>query len=812
MKFGNKKEFYSLRKFKGIGLASALVGLMFLGSTVKADETVSTNNTGVNTTVVANIGEVHPEHGKLTDIDDQTDFGWIGYLYEDGTYLMKASGDKSINVMNPNEGVESIFGADREKLDKIKNFKIIGNLKAKSFYLESYFYAKNIDLTGLTLPENAHMPMIAKNDTVINNVIFDPNFNLSNVKESSRLFSNTPNLKLTNEQVSQLLNNTSFSNYTGPIFETVGVEKLDLSSFDNSKLKRSTYATINDNHLFVNLIGLKEIVFGNKFDFNNYKTTNDKDSFFDTNLSTVERVTFEGNKENNSKFIKDWLLDVKKHNVANAEALYHDGKYVGTVDEIINSDKATYEDGIYTLGVNKPNKPEDKTDTEIIEPEVEYVADNTRNFGTPNERVEGEKGTKTTVTTYEWDEASKSYKEKQLEPVIKKPTKTIIKVGTKSKVEEKEIPFKVEYKEDKTISSIDLDTMWKLRVEGKNGKLITTTTYSLNTQTGEVTENTTTSIEKPVNEFRVIGLKPEVTTEVISITTKYEEDKTKEAGTTEIVNPGKEGKIITTINFRPEYSGDNNEFSSTIAEEPVIDKTEMIQKVVKVGTKPKVTTEVIPITTKEEKDDSKVVGTSETINPGKEGKIVTTTPYILNEKDGTVKEGTPIVEKTEMVQKVVKVGTHPASEVPNEAPIHELPEFNGGVNPNEAPSVELPEFNGGVNPNEAPSVDVPEFNGGVNPNEAPSVDIPEFGGGVNPNEAPSVELPEFNGGVNPNEAPVHDKPEFNGDLTKEEDKSKDTKNKKSLPNTGMASGSIMTLLGGLSFAGGLGLSRKKKED
>lgn len=105
MKFGNKKEFYSLRKFKGIGLASALVGLMFLGSTVKADETVSTNNTGVNTTVVANIGEVHPEHGKLTDIDDQTDFGWIGYLYEDGTYLMKASGNKSINVMNPNEGV-----------------------------------------------------------------------------------------------------------------------------------------------------------------------------------------------------------------------------------------------------------------------------------------------------------------------------------------------------------------------------------------------------------------------------------------------------------------------------------------------------------------------------------------------------------------------------------------------------------------------------------------------------------------------------------------------------------------------------------
>ena len=312
------------------------------------------------------------------------------------------------------------------------------------------------------------------------------------------------------------------------------------------------------------------------------------------------------------------------------------------------------------------------------------------------------------------------------EPVVKNPTEQVVKVGTKSKVEEKEIPFKVEYKEDKTISSIDLDTMWKLRVEGKNGKLITTTTYSLNTQTGEVTENTTTSTEKPVNEFRVIGIKPEVTTEVISVTTKYEEDKTKEARTIEVVNPGKEGKIVTTTNFRVEYSGDNNEFYSTIAEEPIVDKTEMIQKVVKVGTKPKVTTEVIPITTKEEKDDSKVVGTSKTINPGKEGKIVTTTPYILNEKDGTVKEGTPTVEKTEMIQKVVKVGTHPASEVPNEAPSVEIPEAIVSEKGEALVQPELPEYHISEKGESLVQPELPEFNGGVNPNEATSIDVPEY--------------------------------------------------------------------------------------
>ena len=467
-----------------------------------------------------------------------------------------------------------------------------------------------------------------------------------------------------------------------------------------------------------------------------------------------------------------------------------------------------------------------KVVTEELQPKVVYQKDNTKEKGLENETIPGKKGSKVTTTTYTLNKENGQVTENVGTPVITNPTNTIIKVPAKDKV-----------------------------VYQKDGNNITkvTTTYTVDEATGKITEKSTTET------FKNDGLKPKVTTEVIPVTTTYTEDITKEAKTSETANPGKEGKIVTTTPYIL------NEKDGTVKEgTPTVDRTEMIQKVVKVGTKPKVvteelqpkvvyqkddtkekglenetipgkkgskvttttytlnketgkvtenvgtpvvtnptntivkvpakdkvvyqkdgndivkvittytvdentgkisetsttelfkkdglkpkvTTEVIPVTTKEEKDDSKVVGTTETVNPGKEGKIVTTTPYILNEKDGTVKEGTPTVEKTEMIQKVVKVGTHPASEVPNEAP----------------------------------SVDVPEFNGGVNPNEAPSVDVPEF----------------------------------NGDSTKEEDKSKDTKNKnkneKSLPNTGMASGSIMTLLGGLSLASGLGLSRKKKED
>ena len=41
MKFNEKKEYYSLRKFKGVGLASALVGLAFLSPSVLAEETAT---------------------------------------------------------------------------------------------------------------------------------------------------------------------------------------------------------------------------------------------------------------------------------------------------------------------------------------------------------------------------------------------------------------------------------------------------------------------------------------------------------------------------------------------------------------------------------------------------------------------------------------------------------------------------------------------------------------------------------------------------------------------------------------------------
>lgn len=191
------------------------------------------------------------------------------------------------------------------------------------------------------------------------------------------------------------------------------------------------------------------------------------------------------------------------------------------------------------------------------------------------------------------------------------------------------------------------------------------------------------------------------------------------------------------------------------------------------------------------------------------------------------------------IYKLVEAEIPDTSELPNDAPIHDKPEYNGGAVPNDAPIHEKPEYKGGVVPNDAPVHDKPEFNGGVIPNEAPIHDKPEFNGGVIPNDAPVHDKPEFNGGVVPNDPPVHDKPEFNGgvipnespihnkpelkipeqpaetpivpETPKSQEKRQEQFVTKELPNTGTEA-SILGLVGLATAIGSIGLLKLKKED
>lgn len=102
----------------------------------------------------------------------------------------------------------------------------------------------------------------------------------------------------------------------------------------------------------------------------------------------------------------------------------------------------------------------------------------------------------------------------------------------------------------------------------------------------------------------------------------------------------------------------------------------------------------------------------------------------------------------------------PTFEIPREAPKVDIPEFEGGI-PGIPEVRELPEYTEpiGTVPNDAPVLDKPEWNGGTVPNEAPVHYKPEFQGGI-PGIPEERELPPFEGGVVPNDAPVLDLPEL----------------------------------------------------
>ena len=186
------------------------------------------------------------------------------------------------------------------------------------------------------------------------------------------------------------------------------------------------------------------------------------------------------------------------------------------------------------------------------------------------------------------------------------------------------------------------------------------------------------------------------------------------------------------------------------------------------------------------------------------------------------------------IYKLVETEVPNVSELPKDSPVHDKPEFNGGVIPNDAPVHDKPEYKGGVVPNDAPVHDKPEFNSGVVPNDPPIHDKPEFNGGVVPNDPPVHDKPEYNAGVIPNDSPVHDKPKLDiptpntptPEVPKPETPSVETPKPsqsleqkpqekyvtKELPNTGGSESSALGLLGFAGVMGSLLLLKKQKED
>ena len=576
----------------------------------------------------------HPEHGKVVALDDVfEDEGVLGTLYEDGTYIMRPiSNNARITLHNANGGVETMFYGEYSILSKIKTFKVEGNIVADMLeFAGTSVIPSTIDLTGLTLSEKAEMPFLTYHDDVLRSITFDPNFSLSNVRLLDRMFDGTPNLKLSNEQVSQLLKNVRFESYYGRMFSEVGVERLDLSTFDNSRLKITESVANNgydhEGHVFKNLIGLNEIVFGDSFSFENYNPKGTKWSFFDTNLSGVKKVTLSGVGTGNHKFVKDWLTDVKKAQLENSDGLYRNGQFVMSVEDALKSrDDKIWEGGIYTLGpVLNLNKKEPTVEHKAIPSPVIYEKDETRDYGEPNQTVNGEPGDEVTTTTYSVDTQTGKITPTVGKPVrTKEPTPTKVKVAAKDKVE----TYKDE--EGRTVNKV--------------------TEYNVDETTGVVTPSTTITY----------GDKKDSTEEHKSIPSPvvYEKDETRDYGEPNQTVNGEPGDevTITTYSVDPQ----TGKVTSKTAD-PVIKKEPTSTKV-KVAGKTKVVETEIPYKTTYVEDEGADFGTPNKIQEGVSGKEKTTTTYFVDPKTGEVTSKEEKTKVSDPQNKTVKVGTKPKIE------------------------------------------------------------------------------------------------------------------------------------------------------
>ena len=375
----------------------------------------------------------------------------------------------------------------------------------------------------------------------------------------------------------------------------------------------------------------------------------------------------------------------------------------------------------------------DKVEVETIPSPVKYEKDASREKGQANITVPGKDGSKTTTTTYTVNPNNGEVTPNVGEPVIVNPTDTIIKVaakdkvvyskdgdnivkevttytvnptngnitehttretfkenGLKDKVDVEIIPSPVKYEKDVSREKGQAN----ITVPGKDGSKTTTTTYTVDPDSGEaiahvgepVIVNPTTTIVKVAAKDEVVtskdgnnivktatsytvnpdngniiehttketfkenGLKDKVDVEIIPSPVKYEKDASREKGQANITVPGKDGSKTTTTTYT--VNPDNGEVTPTVGEPVIVNPTETI---VKVAAKDKVVETPIEPAVIYEKDDTRDFGTPDESTEGEKGKTVTTSTYDVDSNDGHITEHVDTVV-TPAGKTIVKVG------------------------------------------------------------------------------------------------------------------------------------------------------------
>ena len=685
----------------------------------------SANTTGGASSSVApgEVGYIHPEHGRLLYIDKFIP-GMHSYVYEDGTLIMKADGSGTPVLIESSFSAGSLlFGDEANKFKPlIKKIKIDGEINFSQMDFQfgingdywgdlKFSNIESIDLRGAKIrPEdylqNSSGIGLINGAYKLKELILDKSLKFYN-NTGERIvppitIHNAPKLKLTNEQVTQLLKNVKLP-FDNTLLSNVGVERLDLSTLDNSNVLDGYLSRIVSGlSQEESGVKLKEIVFGDKFNFGRdgyeFYEFGDRslggNDYNPTSFSNLEKIIFTNNKGNAHFLFKKWVDSVP---FSTGKALFKDGEFYRTFEDVRKLadqySKEEYPAGVYTIGYYK----EPTTETISVIEKTIYEKDENSNeaVGNTHWHYIGRAGKATVKTTYVLNQENGSvistHKE---EPVIvEQPINSIIRVAAKDKVVETEIPNRTRYVLD---LEKDYGTENEIQEQGHPGREVTRTVYTVDPNNGNVSENTTTTREsEPQDKVVKVGGKTRTetikdsegrtvtttttytvdeTTDVVTPNTtttygtqkdstevhksipspvRYEKDITRTYGEPNQTQNGEPGVEVTTTTYS--VNPQDGTITPTVGK-PVRVK-EPTETVVKVAAKDKVVEREIPNRTRYVKDSEKDFGTeNETQIQGHPGREVTRTVYTVNPTDGSTTENTTTTRESEPQDKVVRVG------------------------------------------------------------------------------------------------------------------------------------------------------------
>ena len=298
-------------------------------------------------------------------------------------------------------------------------------------------------------------------------------------------------------------------------------------------------------------------------------TGNDK--YYPTNMSF--KWSKDGNFiENTTTFDTSGIVKYK----AVADFYGAGGVYTKTVEGIGNNIKIYAPDKI-EREVTFLVKPNPTVETKEVPSPVRYEGDTSRDKDSDPVREEGTPGEDTITTTYTVDPNTGAITPTVGDPVrTKQPTDTVIKVGTKPKVE--------------------------TTTDSEGRTVTTTTTYKVDPKTGTVTPT----------ETRTYGptKAPTVETKEVPSPVRYEGDTSRDKDSDPVREEGTPGEdTITTT-----YTVDPNTGAITPTVGDPVRTKQPTDTVIKVGTKPKV----------------------ETTTDSEGRTVTTTTTYKVDPKTGTV--------------------------------------------------------------------------------------------------------------------------------------------------------------------------------